>query len=601
MHDVCVLFFHHKSDDTTRHNLATIRHHNPDVPVIPVFCRDGGPCDPLPGAVEVRRTDGTNNWFGSDAVFLEWFRSNRVEAERYIWCEWDTHCTGSIRDFYSDVWQADIAAANTLYPGQDDWDWFHSSTEHMTADWVPYMAGVSPLCGVMLSRRAIEAMAAEPLPHGVFCETRLATLAHWCGFPLTKLPEHRGKMIEYQHRGSRTIGTTPGLYHPVRQLTRQQLADPPASASVVVLPHFGEFGWLVARHVRWVEQLQSQHKVVCCRPGEECLFPSASGFVHDWPEGIPDSQRCEDGSGDDDACRKLLRERYPSHLLVRPEYPNPWAWDHSAIRIDPQVQHVLAGVDVVLCPRHRDHGVTMNWQHWSRVATELRAAGYSVGLVGRRDASDAEVPCDAMAWHHPGGATAGTIDLLTHCKLYVATDTGVSHLATMLGVPTLLVNHPVEVNRWTQVDLLRRSTSGPFDVLPVSAWTDPAQVVAAALAKLPAPRARRSAVTTTTAPPRSSSWVDGQGERLWAELHQHQSPTTDWLASYGNRIPCGPCKSHWVELVRDHPATFSPLRAWRAWTVEAHNRVNMRIGKPAFSFAQAAARWGWNGPGLLGQ
>lgn len=40
-------------------------------------------------------------------------------------------------------------------------------------------------------------------------------------------------------------------------------------------------------------------------------------------------------------------------------------------------------------------------------------------------------------WSKPGGPTAGTVDLLRQCRLYVGSDTGVSHLAAMLDTPMI--------------------------------------------------------------------------------------------------------------------------------------------------------------------
>ena len=46
---------------------------------------------------------------------------------------------------------------------------------------------------------------------------------------------------------------------------------------VVYLPHYGEFGFLIMKHLRAVHNDQADVKIVCCERGNECLFPSATG------------------------------------------------------------------------------------------------------------------------------------------------------------------------------------------------------------------------------------------------------------------------------------------------------------------------------------
>jgi hypothetical protein len=485
MVELCVLFLHHASDDTTRHNLATIRHHNPDAIVVPIHCRDGRPCDPVPGSVEVPLTFGRGrNWENADLVYLEWFRSSsRVDAAHYVFFEWDTHCTTSVREHYADVWDADVVGVTTPLHRRDQWGWF-KGVQFLPREWQPHAAAIAPLCGWMLSRRAIEALAAEPVVEGVFCELRAGTLCHWCGFELVPLPKSKNEtMICIPKDESRWINPArPAIYHPVRTLTPAQLSSPPSSAAVVVLPYYGEFGWMVARHVRWVHQLEVAHKVVACRRGEEPLYPTADEFFYDWPEALPDWQRQEDGHGDDTEVRAMARERYPHHLLIRPHYPNPWAWDHAAsVKFRPSVRAQLPAVDVALCPRRRDHGTEKNWPHWTAVASAIRAAGFTVGLVGQEATSYTETPSDTRAWNHTDGATAGTIDLLNHCRVYLGGDTGVSHLAALADVPTILFAPPHHLHGWTFIDFMKRATTAPFEVLPGSAWSDPALVIDATL------------------------------------------------------------------------------------------------------------------------
>jgi hypothetical protein len=92
----------------------------------------------------------------------------------------------------------------------------------------------------------------------------------------------------------------------------------------------------------------------------------------------------------------------------------------------------------------------------------------------------------------------------------------------------------------------------------------------------------------------SGDWETVRGPRMWAELHawgrrEDLLPTTPenrtaWLNLFTGRIPCGKCKRHWAELLQKMPPPLLLLRgeSLYAWTVAAHNDVNIRLGKPAW-------------------
>jgi len=57
-------------------------------------------------------------------------------------------------------------------------------------------------------------------------------------------------------------------------------------------------------------------------------------------------------------------------------------------------------------------------------------------------------------------------------------------------------------------------------------------------------------------------------------------------------IPCGMCGQHFAELIQENPFPDStdPLVLFK-WSVDAHNIVNERAGKPIISFEEAMAIW----------
>lgn len=87
------------------------------------------------------------------------------------------------------------------------------------------------------------------------------------------------------------------------------------------------------------------------------------------------------------------------------------------------------------------------------------------------------------------------------------------------------------------------------------------------------------------------------GPALWAELHTRALRVTgrtlvvrlvDWLSKFGRRLPCGHCRQDWDRMFRDTPPDLKNLFAW---TVDRHNEVNRRLGKPEISEETARALW----------
>ena len=82
---------------------------------------------------------------------------------------------------------------------------------------------------------------------------------------------------------------------------------------------------------------------------------------------------------------------------------------------------------------------------------------------------------------------------------------------------------------------------------------------------------------------------------LWTELHLHaltHTGTEDikYLRDFSYRVPkytayCK-CKEHWAIWMKTHPPKFGPGEYF-AWTVDAHNDVSKRLGKPEMSLEEA--------------
>lgn len=219
MHECVILFSHYKNCEVTRRHLELLRQSNGTYPIVPIYCEDGRPVQPVAGAIRVPKTfERGNNWHNGDAVFREWFRGpHRIDAERYMWIEWDCQVTVPVAEWYSEVWRADAAATWVPRPPMM-WDWFQAQGKSLPQRLQPHAAGVVPLNGILLSRRALETIAAEPLLEGIFCELRVGTMLRAHGFEIAEFPIWKGRTNIYLSHSRSVEVAGRGLFHPVKNL-----------------------------------------------------------------------------------------------------------------------------------------------------------------------------------------------------------------------------------------------------------------------------------------------------------------------------------------------------------------------------------------------
>lgn len=79
------------------------------------------------------------------------------------------------------------------------------------------------------------------------------------------------------------------------------------------------------------------------------------------------------------------------------------------------------------------------------------------------------------------------------------------------------------------------------------------------------------------------------GPRMWNMLHTAKDADDRWIRSFTANVPCGPCKTGWRAILAEMPPVFG--EGWFAWTVEAHNAVNVKLDKPTMTVEAARAIW----------
>jgi hypothetical protein len=83
------------------------------------------------------------------------------------------------------------------------------------------------------------------------------------------------------------------------------------------------------------------------------------------------------------------------------------------------------------------------------------------------------------------------------------------------------------------------------------------------------------------------------GRAAWAALHTERNPTRDWFETeWKPLIPqgCG-CAGSANELLEQNPPRYDSPEDWFAWTVQYHNLVNVKLGKPTLTLDEARAIW----------
>lgn len=246
-------------------------------------------------------------------------------------------------------------------------------------------------------------------------------------------------------------------WHYVRNGWATQEPEPPtvsiedrlnagAGETCLFLPFIGEFGHLIMSHMRIVHFNRAYRKIVCCRPGQEILFPLADEFVTDWVDPLIDKRKI--------GTRHRLELDW-SHITAR--FPDAVPLEASPMTREQELQGVrlseriplrpkLRGLraDVVIGPRKREFAPDKNWKHWPIVAEAIHRSGYTLAVIGDR-ATSFDLPHQVC---HTGDLdTDAAVELLQNCRLYLGTDSGASHLAAAVGAKMLVTRTDGSFNR----------------------------------------------------------------------------------------------------------------------------------------------------------
>jgi len=218
VHDVCILFLHHRDDELTRYHLGLTRASNPGVPVVPLSFGKG-----VSGSISVGKWcwPVRDEWYANDVMVYAWYKKRAFRAKRYVIFDYDTLCLMPVESFYQQVWNADVACASPMtYQEKPEWYWFRAqSVDGLPLKFHEQLAGLAPASGVFLSDRALKAiseLAKDRSFSHLFCECRLGTLARIAGFEIRQIRDDVEQFIGWNE----VTPTRRGIWHPIKTIYR---------------------------------------------------------------------------------------------------------------------------------------------------------------------------------------------------------------------------------------------------------------------------------------------------------------------------------------------------------------------------------------------
>lgn len=122
--------------------------------------------------------------------------------------------------------------------------------------------------------------------------------------------------------------------------------------------------------------------------------------------------------------------------------------------------------------------LSKNWPltHWQRLITELQEKHPEhplVGIVGEAELERGSLPENLPLWQNLPLTELAT--RLSDCQLFLGHDSGIAHLASACGVPSLLLFGPTDPNTWAppQKNIrLLRAPAGDLKLLPYEVVRD---------------------------------------------------------------------------------------------------------------------------------
>jgi hypothetical protein len=211
------------------------------------------------------------------------------------------------------------------------------------------------------------------------------------------------------------------------------------------LPWRGEFGWMIMCFVKSFHADSHPNKIICCKPGHECLFPSASKFFYDWSD-IPDSQKAGAAEMQDEntiiekITNQFTKEKIEFVRLSEFGWHNKHNFSKHTFIPQSKIKLGLK-TDIVITPRNRSIDVHRNWTQdkWQQVVNGLNKQGITVGVCGNRETSFDLNNVLYKAYDHID--VDSDVELMNNAKLIVTQESGLQYLSFMCEKPTFCIDY----------------------------------------------------------------------------------------------------------------------------------------------------------------
>lgn len=229
----------------------------------------------------------------------------------------------------------------------------------------------------------------------------------------------------------------------------------------IFLPNYGEFGSTVHKLIRIVYFYNSPKKIVCCKKGEESLFPLANKFFYDWNDCVDDIHKW--GFFSKKKLQGVKNYKYKEYQnlisqdfekiqsIFGKNYNYIHLWKYNSDKIFQLYAHYFKvklkpktlkniKADIIISPRYRKGRSENNFLEWEKLINIFNKKGYSIGCIGSKEQSLRIRNSNINSWDYKDN-TSAIMELLNNCKLYLGLDTGISHLASIMSIPMIVFSH----------------------------------------------------------------------------------------------------------------------------------------------------------------
>jgi len=213
-----ILFLHHNTSATARHNLSSIRSKNRNATIVTMSA--GKPFKggyTLAATPEIRNIHSLNPRQSSDWLVCSWFLQRQEKCTKWWVVEWDTFTRISVREFYRPVWEQPFIAAQVYLPYRDpNWHWF-LHVRDFPQNRRRYATGAVPFL-YLVDGNVLDRVCAELISNPIISgngELRFATVANRCGFPPCCYSPPRDRIT---WKAWNKLPTENTIIHPVKKI-----------------------------------------------------------------------------------------------------------------------------------------------------------------------------------------------------------------------------------------------------------------------------------------------------------------------------------------------------------------------------------------------